>query len=477
MPPRLKGSAHPPQRPWRILRAGLAASAFSLLSGPAVAQSLPLSFSTPVNVSRTPTFSQSPGLTQDGAGNVAVAWEEIGGWLLPFSLSETGGAAFAEPTLVVPGSWDLSFGQIRMASSGPGDLQMIFTAFNTFTGGAEIVHIASNDAGATFFDPQVISTIDFFNSYVGDVASGWGVASVWANTDLGTESRIDLSVSEDGGRTFTLPKRLDLGSGEVLNPAVAVHGDGEIYAAWVQNEDPLGVTDAFEIYFTRSADRGATFSTPVNLSKNPEKSWPSRIAVDEAGAVYLVWVEGDFGSDMKLLFSLSRDGGAGFSSPRILAGPAPALEGRIVARDDGVVWVAWHEWGSPYDPSTYEAWAIRSLDGGDSFSPPAPMPGLMEIASPTRDRLLVAWQDTVAGEESPEIFVARGEVLLCGDANADGAVSATDALFALQAGVGAAECAACRCDVNGTGGVTATDALLILATAVGQTIALTCPPC
>ena len=120
---------------------------------------------------------------------------------------------------------------------------------------------------------------------------------------------------------------------------------------------------------------------------------------------------------------------------------------------------------------------MRSLDGGRSFSAATPLPGLSEFASASAERFFVAWAETPDGEEWPEVFVARGEMFTCGDADVDGSVTATDALFALQAGVGAAECVECRCDVNAAGGVSATDALLILRAAVGEPVTLTCPPC
>jgi len=65
----------------------------------------------------------------------------------------------------------------------------------------------------------------------------------------------------------------------------------------------------------------------------------------------------------------------------------------------------------------------------------------------------------------------------CGDATEDGTVTASDALFALSASVGARACDGCRCDADGNGSVTASDALRILAFAVGQNVALACPAC
>lgn len=56
-------------------------------------------------------------------------------------------------------------------------------------------------------------------------------------------------------------------------------------------------------------------------------------------------------------------------------------------------------------------------------------------------------------------------------------ITASDALFALQAAVGLVACEACRCDVDSSGTTTASDALSVLAFAVGQPVLLDCPAC
>jgi len=66
-------------------------------------------------------------------------------------------------------------------------------------------------------------------------------------------------------------------------------------------------------------------------------------------------------------------------------------------------------------------------------------------------------------------------VCVCGGPVSAAHPTATDALYALQTGVGAQNCALCECDVNDDGRVAATDALLILAKATGQNVSLTCP--
>jgi cysteine-rich repeat protein len=65
---------------------------------------------------------------------------------------------------------------------------------------------------------------------------------------------------------------------------------------------------------------------------------------------------------------------------------------------------------------------------------------------------------------------------LCGDANGNGIVQASDALFALKVAVGSLTCPLTVCDVNNNGAVQASDALAILRAAVGQPVELNCPP-
>jgi hypothetical protein len=56
-------------------------------------------------------------------------------------------------------------------------------------------------------------------------------------------------------------------------------------------------------------------------------------------------------------------------------------------------------------------------------------------------------------------------------------VTASDALFILNAAVGLVSCEPCICDVDGQGSVAASDALLALKKAVDELIELSCPPC
>ena len=66
----------------------------------------------------------------------------------------------------------------------------------------------------------------------------------------------------------------------------------------------------------------------------------------------------------------------------------------------------------------------------------------------------------------------------CGDADANGTLTARDALIALRTAIGTDTCALTICDAARDGDVTAGDALRLLAAAVGLDVVLACPaPC
>jgi hypothetical protein len=66
-------------------------------------------------------------------------------------------------------------------------------------------------------------------------------------------------------------------------------------------------------------------------------------------------------------------------------------------------------------------------------------------------------------------------VVLCGDANGDGDITAVDALVALRTAVDIGNCPETRCDYNGNGEVQSSDALAILRVSVGQFVVPMCP--
>lgn len=90
---------------------------------------------------------------------------------------------------------------------------------------------------------------------------------------------------------------------------------------------------------------------------------------------------------------------------------------------------------------------------------------------------LTAWDAGAFEYALPTSTTTTLPVSDCGDVNADGDVTAADALAALRAAVGTIACAACVCDADGSGGVFAADALRLLQYAVGLDVQLQCESC
>jgi hypothetical protein len=105
---------------------------------------------------------------------------------------------------------------------------------------------------------------------------------------------------------------------------------------------------------------------------------------------------------------------------------------------------------------------------------------LAGLDAPFAERLASVSVSTASTSSSTSLTVTTTTIPLgrmCGDPVPDRVVTATDALFALNAAVGLEVCELCLCDSDGSGSIAATDASILLQVAVGQGIELACPDC
>src|SRR5690348_4653848 len=112
-------------------------------------------------------------------------------------------------------------------------------------------------------------------------------------------------------QVFSTVKNISNNTGNSLRPRIAVDSTGNINVVWF--DDTPG---HFDVFFSRSADGGATFSTPKNLSNDPAGASVPLIAVDSSGNINVVW---NGNGNSGIFFSRSSDGGATFSAPKNLS--------------------------------------------------------------------------------------------------------------------------------------------------------------
>jgi len=120
-----------------------------------------------------------------------------------------------------------------------------------------------------------------------------------------------------------------------------------------------------------------------------------------------------------------------------------------------------------------------NLGNGDSFGNAVTALGDLDGDGVTDICVGAPFDNDGSGDNSGAVWnlFLEGPALVCGDADGNGIVSATDALIALNTAVGAADCDPCLCDVDSNGAVTATDSLAILNAGIGLDVTLTCPTC
>jgi len=148
-----------------------------------------------------------------------------------------------------------------------------------------------------------------------------------------------------------------------FTPVVDVDSTGTIFVAWASS-----ASFARQVVFLRSTDLGITFTDPINISNSAGEAFAPVIAISDNDAVNLAWQDTRSGHG-EIFYSRSTDGGATFSSPRrVSAGPGAASSPEIVVDRLGGLSIAWIE---PQETGGSRIMISRTVDGGRTFSAPS----------------------------------------------------------------------------------------------------------
>jgi len=189
--------------------------------------------------------------------------------------------------------------------------------------------------------------------------------------DSGSYANVYGSYSDDGGHTWS-PMLLINDDGihyrqhEYLR--CVMHGD-DVYITWQDNRGDK----QYRPYLSISHDGGETFSTNYALSDDLEqynsREWPSP-AVDDAGNLYVSWRDKRTGSD-EIWFTRSEDGGETFSTNVRIAVVPEGADDRYPSTSafgDGIVGVAFQRLIPSRDTvDEGEIFFINSSNGGRTW--------------------------------------------------------------------------------------------------------------
>ena len=264
------------------------------------------------------------------------------GWLP--SVSEREGSAispvFQWPNTLVDDAPAMA-GSARVAATSDGVFHAVWIDRRTGTTGA--YYSRSTDAGLTWGSSRRLD--DGGSSVVADpdiaaAPTGGDVYVVYRDYRTG-DANVYASVSWDAGQTWRPSVRVDDAPGPTVagHPVVDVDAAGTVYVAW---EDWRNSTAPYQLFFSRSTDRGVSWSTNVQITEAAGEvaSLPA-IAAEIAGRVTVVWQQDD-GTSVRIASATSPDSGAtwGLNTVRSAA-PGDGMTNPDIAADGGRTYAVW----------------------------------------------------------------------------------------------------------------------------------------
>ena len=218
------------------------------------------------------------------------------------------------------------------------------------------------------------------------------------------------------GLTWSAPQALachETVQGRPACPSLAVRANEQIYVVYI-NRNPR------DIFFTRSLDGGATWSTPVNLSTNGGDSVRPTIAITAEGIIYVAWGD-NTGGHYDVLLRSSADTGKTWTPVRNITAQVPGQDRlpSIAVDADGTLYVTWahkvrHNEGGVITLDR-EVFLQYSRDGGSTWSAPysvSRVPSASDIMRPelTIDpagNLYVIWEEE-EDSGNVEVYLSKG---------------------------------------------------------------------
>jgi hypothetical protein len=149
--------------------------------------------------------------------------------------------------------------------------RFLFNAHNGRYTQSPIFFVSSSDGGQTFTAPKSISGNVLYGQGSHPVVGPDGALYVFWDgaARLATKDSTYMVKSTDGGATWGSPVKVsELNEIEELGdtafrvnsfPAAAVAPNGDLYAAWASDTEPIGAV----VYYSKSTDGGAHWSAPV----------------------------------------------------------------------------------------------------------------------------------------------------------------------------------------------------------------------
>jgi hypothetical protein len=172
--------------------------------------------------------------------------------------------------------------------------------------------------------------------------------------------------SSDGGATWSTSTRLTMTAEASIQPALAVDSFGALHVVWAEGQE--GVE---ELYYQKSTDSGGTWSAIERLTWTAGSSFAPCIAVGPADKLHLVWCDNTT-VNTELYYKSSTDWGANWSAPlRLTWTTNDAYDPSLAIDAFGNCHLIWESSALAFDDLFYK----KSTDGGLTWATSQRIPG------------------------------------------------------------------------------------------------------
>lgn len=204
-------------------------------------------------------------------------------------------------------------------------------------------------------------------------------------------------------------------------PALALGHAGEVYVTWTApHPKSNGKPFASILQLSRSANRGQTFESPVQVNDDDAVTGHSfdHVTVAPNGVVHLSWIDAREGKKDPATFVAQSDnrGASVTKNIKVDENTCVCCRTTIATSHDGIIYVAWRK---IFPGNIRETVIARSLDGGQTFSPPIivgndrwAFPGCphrpASVGIDGQGRVYVVWY-TEGPDDTPGIYLATSD--------------------------------------------------------------------
>jgi len=219
-------------------------------------------------------------------------------------------------------------------------------------GAGEIYYKRSIDAGLSWSDDIRLTNNAGVSSNPSVTISGQFVHVVWEDETIGNY-KIYYKRSTDGGTSWESDVQLTNNSAMSWRPSVSVSGS-VVHVVWTDNRDGANG----EIYYKRSTDGGSSWEADTRLTN--DASFSSNCSVNVSGQVVHVFWNDDRDGNFEIYYKRSTDEGAGWSTDIRLTNESNVSNYPSVTSFGSIIHVVWED----YRGNVSEIYYKHSTDGG-----------------------------------------------------------------------------------------------------------------